>query len=63
MRVKYLGCSDEQVKWASHDDPRDVPLVKGIIYKVEYTEVHTWHTRIKLEGISGEFNSVCFKEI
>ena len=61
MRLKYIGCTDEQVKFGNHDDPRGI-LIEGAVYGVEYTEVHTWHTRIKLRGIEGEFNSVCFEE-
>ena len=61
-RVRFLGCSDGQVSWAGHDDPKGI-LVIGNIYDVSKWEVHSWHTRVFLEGIDGEFNSVCFEEI
>lgn len=62
MKVKYLGCSEEQINWGGHDDPREI-LKIGSEYEVEDTEVHTWHTKIKLEGIDGRFNSVCFEDL
>lgn len=60
-KVRYMGCSDGQVKWGGHNDPRNI-LEEGKIYELEYKDIHTWHTRIKLIGIEGEFNSVCFEE-
>lgn len=59
-RVIYIGTSDEQVRWGSNDDPRGV-LQEGKEYEVEQAEVHSWHTKIKLVGIEGRFNSVSFK--
>ena len=32
-----------------------------ILYTIDEVDVHTWHTKIKLKGIIGKFNSVCFK--
>jgi len=60
MRVKYIGCTDEQVRWGGNDDPRTV-LEEGQEYEVEEKEVHSWHTKIKLVGVEGKFNSVCFE--
>jgi hypothetical protein len=60
--VKFTGCSDEQVRWGGNDDPRGV-LTEGETYEVEKTEVHSWHTKTKLKGVDGWFNSVCFKAV
>lgn len=59
-RVIFTGATDEQIRWGSNDDPRDI-LSVGVSYEVERQEVHSWHTKIKLKGIDGWFNSVCFK--
>ena len=59
-KTKYIGADDDQVKWGGCDDPRGV-LVEGQEYEVEERIVHSWHTKIKLVGIEGRFNSVCFK--
>lgn len=61
-KLKYLGCTDEQYKWGQNDDPRET-LEEGHVYDVDVVDVHSWHTRIKLIGIQGEFNSVCFEEV
>ena len=38
--VEYVGCSDEQVKWGSNDDPRSF-LIIGKHYTIEKVEVHS----------------------
>lgn len=58
-KVKYIGATDDQVRWGGNDDPRLV-LVEGGIYEVEREEVHSWHTKLYLKGIPGKFNSVSF---
>lgn len=57
--VKYIGSSPEMVNWGANTDPNGV-LTKGKEYIVEYTEVHTSHTKLKLAGYIGKFNSVSF---
>jgi len=57
--VKYIGSSPEMVNWGANTDPNGV-LTKGKEYTVEYTEVHTSHTKLKLAGYEGKFNSVSF---
>ena len=59
---KYIGCSDDQAKWAGCDDPRNI-LEEGCDYEAERVDVHSWHTKIKLVGIKGNFNSVCFQAL
>jgi hypothetical protein len=60
--VKYIGCSQDQVKWGPNDDPRGI-LIEGDKYYVEKIEVHSWHTKLQLRGIYGKFNSVCFQKV
>lgn len=62
IKVRYIGASDAQVLWGNCDDPRDV-LVEGEVYEVEDREAHTWHTKLSLVGVEGQFNSVCFEEV
>ena len=57
--VKFIGCSKEQIQWGNNDDPTRV-LEIGRIYKVINVEVHSQHTKIRLEGVPGRYNSVCF---
>lgn len=59
--VVYLGCSTEQVRWGNNDDPNGI-LIQGDHYFVEGVEVHSQHTKVRLRGVSGKFNSVCFEK-
>ena len=62
MKVKYIGASDEQVKWGSNDDPRGT-LTEGEAYEVKTWKTHTQHTKITLLDYPDlKFNSVCFEE-
>lgn len=60
--VKFLGCSEEQIRWGSNDDPNP-HLFVGDKYYVEHVEVHSQHTKIELRGVKGKFNSVCFEVV
>ena len=57
----YTGCTIEQVRWGNNDDPREV-LEEGKVYLLEQKEQHSWHTKYKLQGIDGWYNSVCFTD-
>ncbi len=62
-RVEYDGeATDAQVQWGSNADPRKL-LTPGAQYTVKYVEVHSWHTKVRLVGVPGEFNSVHFRLI
>lgn len=62
-KVRYTGCTDDQIKWGSHDDPREI-LVVGEEYTIEHLEVHSSFTRVFLQEIDDlSFNSVCFENI
>lgn len=60
-RLKYIGATDEQVKWGNNDDPRG-RLIEGEFYEVADKEVRSFHTKISLVGHEGKFNSVCFED-
>lgn len=62
-KVKYIGCSDVQIEWRSHDDPRII-LKVGEIYEVGHTVVHSCNTEVYLKGYEQyDFNSVCFEDV
>jgi hypothetical protein len=62
MRVRYIGCDEEQVKFGSTMDPRPF-LITNAEYIIEKVEPHKWHTKLWLKGLGGPFNSVCFEEV
>ncbi len=57
-KVIFKGCTIEQERWANSSNT-DLLLV-GKEYAISDIEVHSWHTKIQLNGIQGAFNSVCF---
>jgi hypothetical protein len=59
--VTYIGVDQHQINWGSCDDPRDI-LELNKEYTIEYTDVYSWHTKVKLMGIEGDFPSVAFEE-
>lgn len=60
--VKFTGCDELQHRWGSHTGNfKDLTI--GEIYTVKCVEVHSWHTKVFLEGSEGSFNSVCFEEV
>ena len=61
-KVIYLGCTQEQINWGSNDDPRGL-LIENNEYYVEKVDVHSYHTKLTLKGIRGNFNSVCFDKL
>jgi len=58
-KVKFTGCSEGQRKWGGNDDTSG-KLIVGQEYTVSAFKTHSWHTKIVLAGVEGEFNSVCF---
>ncbi len=62
VRVRFLGCDEPQQNWggpyADHSN-----LEVGKEYILEDFVVHSWHTKIYLEGFTGAFNSVCFEGV
>ncbi len=61
MKVKYIGATDDQIRWGGNDDPREL-LVEDQEYELDHKEEHSWHTKYYLVEFPGKkFNSVCFK--
>ena len=56
----YKKASKEQINWGGCDDPNKLPLDEPFV--VDDMFVHTWHTKLKLKGINGLFNSVTFRK-
>lgn len=57
--VAFIGCSKHQIQWGNNDDPN--PLLElSERYVIESVNVRSSHTKIKLVGVNGWFNSVCF---
>lgn len=50
----------EQIRWGDNDDPGKY-LTVGNIYKVRDVEIHSYHSKVFLEGIEAKFNTVSFK--
>jgi len=60
--VKYIGCTKEQILWGNNDDPRNLLFI-GEKYMIEKVDVHRQHTKVKLYGKMGWYNSVCFETV
>lgn len=58
-KIKYVSATDAQVGWGNNTDPRGI-LEVDRVYEVESVEVHSYHTKIRLVGIEGKFNSAHF---
>lgn len=58
-KVKFISSSKDQINWGSNTNPQNL-LSTETIYEVSNVEVHSWHTKIELVGIKGQFNSVSF---
>jgi hypothetical protein len=62
-KVIYTGASDEQVRWGGCDDPRGI-LEEGKEYVINHTEIHSWHTKVYLEGMEDKrFPSSAFENV
>lgn len=57
-KVTFEGYTIEQVRWGNNDEP--TMLTVGYEYFVEEVEEHNHHTKVKLVGYDGYFNSVHF---
>ncbi len=61
FRVKFLGATDTQVAWGANDNPNKILRV-GEEYDVVDVSVHSWHTKIMLEGFEEYwFNDASFE--
>lgn len=60
--VRFVGATPASTRFGSCDDPTGI-LIEGNTYEVDYTDVHSMHTKVHLVGIEGAFNSVQFEDI
>ena len=59
--ARFLGASEDQVRWGGCDDPRGL-MEQGQIYVVQEEEIHSYHTKLIFFAFPGKkFNSVCFE--
>ena len=61
-KVKFTGCTKEQIQWGNNDDPNP-SLRLNDLYYVDGVEIRSQHTKLELKGINGRFNSVCFEKV
>lgn len=59
--VVYTGSSRYQVQWGGNDDPEKAGLKINVVYVVEEVEIHSSHTKLRVKGFEGRFNSVSFE--
>jgi len=63
MKVKFIGCSQDQVNYGSHDDPNGI-LEIGKVYSLLKVKKFALHVRYILEEFPDlGFNSACFEDI
>ena len=60
-QVRYIGNTSEYLRLGIGDDPI-AKLIKGNTYLVEGVETNSQYDIIKLIGVDGEFNSLCFEK-
>ena len=62
-KVKYIGVSDEQVRYGGHDDPRGI-LKEGMSYTVATVRIRSWNSDVVLQEFPDNgFNTVCFENV
>ncbi len=63
-KVIFKGnVTEEQIKWGGHADPTEF-LIEGKEYTVDYTKIHSWHTKVFLKEFPHlSFNSVWFETV
>jgi len=61
-RVVFHGASPLQVRWGASKDPNPM-LQLGGTYIVDYTEVHSFYTKVRLVGIDEMFPCVAFHNV
>lgn len=62
MKVKFIGCSEEQANYGVMMKNPNEFLEVGKKYELERKEVHDWYTKYFLKEFPGKaFNSVCFE--
>jgi len=61
--VRFTGVEcKEQIQWGNHTNPDGI-LEKGETYVISKYEIHSWHTRVYLDGVDGYFNALWFEQV
>jgi hypothetical protein len=60
--VMFTGSTKEQTAWGGNDDPYQY-FKEGDTAEIKSVDVHSYHTKLHFVGISGKFNSVCFRKV
>lgn len=60
--IVFNNYSKDVVKWGNNDDPIEKGLLLNNKYTIKNIDVHSWHTKIEIEGFDGKFNSVHFEK-
>ena len=61
-RVRCISLNEASMRWGSNDDPRG-RLELGKVYTVDFTEVHSWHTKVYLKEFPDfKFSSAHFED-
>ena len=64
MKVKFLGATEDQLRWGGPDSNPNDYLEVGKEYKVYNKEVHSWHTVLYLENYKDKkFPQSAFEEV
>ena len=63
QKVEFTESSIEQVRWGGNDDPEKDGLIAGDYYVVTDVEIHSFHTKLMVEGFGGQYNSVSFEQV
>ena len=61
-KIRLVNDSTDISNWGSGESARDKLIMRGV-YEVEDVRVHSWHTKLKLKGIDGWFNSAHFEKV
>jgi hypothetical protein len=61
-QVVFRGQSDAQRRWGGNDDASSL-LTVNEVYVIRKVELHSWHTKLEFENVTGRFNSVCFRPV
>jgi hypothetical protein len=63
QKVRFIGVEcKEQIQWGGNTNPEGL-LKTSDIYIVENYEIHSWHTKLFLKDIKGQFNPLWFEEV
>jgi hypothetical protein len=63
QKIKFVGVGcKEQINWGGNINP-DRILVIGKEYTVKKEEIRSWHTKLFIEEVEGQFNPLWFEAL